>query len=110
MPFQPLLIEINPRERPIAVSSAADLPRSRVIQSTEDVQKRRFARTRWPKQDHQLAGEQIEIDARQGVDLDLTIAVGLGEPASSEYDIGHVLSRCGAIITPLSKCERRRGS
>lgn len=58
----------------IAVSSAADLPRSRVIQSTEDVQKRRFARTRWPKQDHQLAGEPIEIDARQGVDLDLTIA------------------------------------
>ena len=34
-----------------------------------------------PKQHDQLAREQLEIDARQGMNLDLTQAVGLGEPS-----------------------------
>jgi hypothetical protein len=35
------------------------------------------------------------------VHLDFAVAVGLGEPSSREYDIGHVLSHCWTTMTSM---------
>ena len=54
------------------------------VQAAEDVEQRRFAAAGRPEQDDELALVQVEVDAAQGVDLDLAHAVDLGDPAGLE--------------------------
>ena len=62
-----------------------------MVQSTENVEKCRLARTGRPEQDNELAREEIEIGTRKGVHLDLPIAIGLREALGTEYGLGHLL-------------------
>jgi hypothetical protein len=69
------------------------------VETAQDVQERGLAAAGRAEQHHELAGIQIEIDAAQGVDLDLAHAIHLGDAARAEDELGFLLAHL-SIVEP----------
>src|SRR5205823_1563657 len=62
----------------------ADRPAAGHVEPAEDVQERRFAASGGTEQDDELLLEQVEIDALEGMNVDLAHVIDLGELARLE--------------------------
>ena len=52
-----------------------------IVQSSQDIQQRRFAASRSPQEHHEFTGIQIKVDPAQRKDINLANAVDLGQTA-----------------------------
>ncbi len=75
------------------------LARGRHVESAENIEQRRLAGAGGAQHHHQLAGIEIQIDAAQGMHLDFTLIVDLGESASLENNLmlQHAFYRAGRV-------------
>jgi hypothetical protein len=77
------------RERPLVEGCQLEVVKvhlagGRHVQPADDVEQRRLAAPRGPQEYRELAVEQLEVDAAQGVHRHLALAVDLGHAARDE--------------------------